>query len=114
MHLYEQHCLADSSPQLLSADQIEKYISDIPHWNISDDIKIISKTFKFKNYKQTLLFVNAAASIADKENHHPDIKFGYNSCTINYSTHSADGLTLFDFICASQIDQLITKKEFSA
>jgi len=114
MHLYELHCLSDTSPQLLTENQIQQYLLEIPLWSLSDDINIISKTFKFKNYNQTQLFVNAAASIAKKENHHPEIKFGYNTCTIYYSTHSAGGLTLFDLICASQIDQLISTIEFNA
>jgi 4a-hydroxytetrahydrobiopterin dehydratase len=28
----------------------------------------------------------------------------YNSCTVQYSTHSVSGLSQYDFICAAKID----------
>ena len=105
--LHSQHCKTDIQPHLLSEVQINQYLKDIPHWNVSQEKKSISRLFSFKNYHQVLAFINAAAWIAQQENHHPDITFSYNKCTILYATHSADGLTLFDFICASKIDQLL-------
>ena len=69
---------------------------------------------KIKNYKQTLLFINAVAEIANIENHHPEINFGYNYCSIQFSTHSANGITLFDIICAAQTDQLLFKQDLKA
>ena len=113
MHLYEQHCLDKSSSQLLTQERVNQYLSEIQQWNISENQQNISRTFKLKNYKKTVQFVNAIATIADQENHHPDITFGYNTCNVIYSTHSAGGITLFDFICASQIDQVFSKKEFN-
>ena len=38
----------------------------------------IFKRFAFKNYYHTMAFVNAVAWISHQENHHPDIKVGYN------------------------------------
>lgn len=67
----------------------------------------ITRTFTFKNYHQTMAFVNAVAWIAHRENHHPDISFGYKSCTVRYTTHAIGGLSENDFICAAKIDALI-------
>lgn len=113
MHLYEQHCLNDTKPQLLTEEKIKKHLKEIPQWKLSVEKKDISRIFKFKDYYQTLEFINAVASIVHQENHHPDIKFGYNHCTIYFSTHSAGGITLFDLICAAQIEQLLSKQNFS-
>ena len=113
MDLYEQHCLTETSPQLLTEEQLKFYLNEIPQWNLSENKTAISRTFKFKDYQQTLLFINAVAAIVHQENHHPDIKFGYNNCAICYSTHSAGGITLFDLICAAHIDQLMSKQEFN-
>ena len=113
MHLYEQHCLTETSPQLLTEEQVKKHLKEIPQWQRSTEKKEICRTFKFKDYHQTLLFINAIALIIHEENHHPDIKFGYNTCTVCFSTHSANGITLFDFICAARIDQLILKQDFN-
>lgn len=112
MFLHEQHCEAKKTPTLLTEEQINTFLKEIPQWHISENKKEILCTFKFKDYHQTLLFINAVAEIVHFENHHPDIKFGYNYCAIHFSTHSAGGITIFDLICAAQIEQLLSKKDF--
>ena len=52
----------------------------------------IAKTFKFKNYYETMAFVNATAWVSHREDHHPDLEVGYNRCRVRYSTHSVGGL----------------------
>lgn len=111
MSLHLQHCDPNSKPSLLSEQQIKDNLLEIPLWNNSIS-GVLSRQFKFKNYQQTLLFVNAIAEISQQENHHPDISFGYNRCAIDFSTHSAGGITLFDFICAAQIEKLSSNHEF--
>ena len=66
----------------------------------------IVKTYAFKNYYETMAFVNAAAWISHREDHHPDLAVGYNKCTVRYATHSIGGLSENDFICAAKIDAL--------
>lgn len=78
-----------------------------PNWKIINDGKMIQATFEFKNYWRTTAFVNAVAWIAHSEDHHPDITFGYNTCTISYWTHAINGLSENDFICAAKIDLLL-------
>jgi 4a-hydroxytetrahydrobiopterin dehydratase len=67
----------------------------------------ITKTFAFKNYYETVSFVNSAAWIAHREDHHPDVTFGYKSCTVRYSTHAVKGISENDFICAAKVDALL-------
>lgn len=66
----------------------------------------IAKTYSFKNYYQTMAFVNAAAWISHREDHHPDMAIGYNTCRVSYTTHAISGLSENDFICAAKIDAL--------
>jgi 4a-hydroxytetrahydrobiopterin dehydratase len=66
----------------------------------------ISKTYTFKNYYQTLAFVNAAAYISHHEDHHPDMLVSYKTCTVAYTTHAIGGLSENDFICAAKLDVL--------
>ena len=68
--------------------------------------KEISRTFSFKNYHETMAFVNAVAYVAHREDHHPDMEVGYNKCTVRFSTHSVGGLSENDFICAAKVDAL--------
>ncbi|MCW8988766.1 MAG: 4a-hydroxytetrahydrobiopterin dehydratase [Gammaproteobacteria bacterium] len=93
-------------PELLNHDQIKDYLKEIPGWDYSKENKKISRQFSFKNYYETLAFINATAWVTHQENHHPYITFGYNACSIYFTTHSAAGVTLYDFICAAKIDQL--------
>ncbi len=76
-------------------------------WSIDAAGKQLSRDFKFKNYYQTMAFVNAMAWIAHAEDHHPDIEVGYNHCLICFSTHSIGGLSENDFICSAKIDGLL-------
>jgi len=61
---------------------------------------------KFKDYKETLSFVNDIANISEKLNHHPDIFFNYNTVRIKIYTHSHKTITNKDIEFAS----LVSKK----
>ena len=80
-------------------------LADIPGWTLKDGA--IEKTWRFKNYHETMAFVNALAWVAHREDHHPDLQVGYNHCTVRYSTHSVGGLTINDFICAAKVEALL-------
>lgn len=67
----------------------------------------IVKTFAFKNYHQTMAFVNATAWISHQEDHHPDLEVSYKTCKVHYTTHAIGGLSENDFICAAKVDQLL-------
>jgi 4a-hydroxytetrahydrobiopterin dehydratase len=75
-------------------------------WTLGADAKSLKRSLKFKDFFRTMSFVNAAAHIANIEDHHPDLELGYNYCRITYSTHSIGGLSQNDFICAAKIDRL--------
>jgi len=66
----------------------------------------IGRLFRFKNWCQTMAFVNAVAWIAHRENHHPDLAVGYGSCRVSYATHAIGGLSENDFICAAKVEAL--------
>jgi len=67
----------------------------------------ITKTYQFRNYYETIAFVNAIAWLSHRENHHPDLEVGYNKCVVRYSTHSVGGLSENDFICAAKVESLL-------
>lgn len=79
-----------------------------PEWKLARDGKAIEATFEFKDYYRTTAFVNASAWISHIEDHHPDISFSYNKCTIQYWTHAINGLSENDFICAAKVDALMS------
>ena len=84
----------------------ERLLGQVNGWSLADGA--ITKTYSFKNYYQTMAFINATAWISHREDHHPDITVGYNSCRIEYVTHAINGLSENDFICAAKIDALFS------
>lgn len=79
---------------------------DLEGWSREGDA--IVKTYRFRNYHETMAFVNATAWISHRQDHHPDLTVGYNQCTVTYTTHSAGGLSAKDFECATKVDALFT------
>ena len=55
--------------------------------------KELTRQYKFSDYKETLDFVNKVAKIAEKQNHHPDITFGYNSVKVSITDHEKGGVS---------------------
>jgi len=103
--LTERHCRRETTK--LDSVGVERLRGEIhDDWSISDDDLAIRRTFRFKNYYQTIAFVNALAWVAHHEDHHPDLEVGYNRCVVTFSTHSVGGLSENDFICAARIDAL--------
>jgi 4a-hydroxytetrahydrobiopterin dehydratase len=106
--LTEKHCKpCEGGVAPLSRAEANSLLADLnPEWSLSENGDAISRTYRFKNYYQTLAFVNALAWIAHGEDHHPDLEVGYNRCGVRYSTHAIGGLSENDFICAAKIDAL--------
>src|SRR5689334_19161511 len=92
----------------LDAKQVSQLLAEVSGWVLRGG-KEIARAFAFKNYYETMAFVNAVAWIAHTEDHHPDMEVGYNKCTVKYSTHSVGGLSENDFICAAKVNALFTE-----
>ncbi|MCL2647088.1 MAG: 4a-hydroxytetrahydrobiopterin dehydratase [Phycisphaerales bacterium] len=102
-----QACESGTPP--LASDQIAAFLPQVPDWKVESTGggNELTRTFKFKNYHESMAFVNATAWISHCENHHPDIELHYNSVKIHYATHSIGGLSENDFICAAKINALL-------
>ena len=88
----------------LKEQEIRNLLKQVPGWEHANGR--IAKSYSFRNYYQTMAFVNAAAWISHREDHHPDITVGYNQCRVEYWTHAIGGLSENDFICAAKLDKL--------
>lgn len=106
MKLAEQHCLPSQAPEAMTAYEIGKHLPMLGGWALVDGA--IEKTFAFANYHETIAFVNALAWIVHREDHHPELSVGFNRCAVRFHTHSVDGLSRNDFICAAKVDALVT------
>lgn len=92
----------------LSNDEIQEHLGAVDAWAL-DGGRIV-KTFGFKNYYETLAFVNAAAYVFHIEDHHPELVVSYNRCSVKFDTHSVNGgrggISENDFICAAKVDAI--------
>ncbi len=75
-------------------------------WMLIDSGNMLARTFNFKNFVETMAFVNKVAAVAEEEQHHPDMSISYNTLSIELTTHAIDGLSENDFILAAKIDEL--------
>ncbi len=62
------------------------------------------KEFSFDSFRDSIVFVNRVATLADSANHHPDIAINYSAVTLSLATHDAGGITEKDLDLAEQID----------
>jgi 4a-hydroxytetrahydrobiopterin dehydratase len=104
--LSARHCKpCEGGTPPLPQPEIERYLAELPGWEQEEGS--ISKGFEFKNYCQTMAFVNAVAWIAHSQGHHPDMEVSYRNCRVRYTTHAIGGLSENDFICAARVDALL-------
>lgn len=107
--LANRHCKAPSkTDQPLGKDGIEALMGELDDaWQADQSGERISRDFTFKNFYETVAFVNALAWIANREDHHPDLEVSYKHCVVHFSTHAIGGLSENDFICAAKADALL-------
>ncbi len=96
-------CTAATPP--LNQEQISALMKQLDGWMQHD--QVIHKIYNFKDYYQTIAFVNAVAWISNQEDHHPELAVSYNKCKVEYTTHAINGLSENDFICAAKVDALL-------
>lgn len=89
----------------LTGHDLEHMLSHAEGWGIDDGR--LSKTFQFEDHYQTISFVNAVAWVSHREDHHPQMTIGYDTCAVRYLTDSIGGLSENDFICAAKVDHLV-------
>jgi 4a-hydroxytetrahydrobiopterin dehydratase len=97
--------------QAASDSEIAAALLVLTDWMVENG-KLV-RTFRFRDYHQTLAFVNAIADIIHREDHHPELVVSYNRCIVRYDTHSVNGgkggLSENDFICAAKIDDVFSR-----
>ena len=89
--------------------EIHKYLKKVDGWEVKSDEDnsfFLKKEFSFKNFIESQNFVNRIAILAEEEQHHPDITFGWGYCKVKIFTHAIKGLAESDFILAAKIDKI--------
>lgn len=83
--------------------EIAEALRHVPGWARVD--KTIARTYRFRDFREAMAFVNRVADIAERLGHHPDIAIHYNVVTLSLWSHDAGGITPRDFALAAAIDR---------
>jgi len=90
----------------LQAEEVQALRANLAEgWNVINDAKL-EREFRFKDFRQALVFTNEVGEIAEAENHHPDIYLTWGKVRVTLWTHKVNGLTENDFILAAKIDAM--------
>jgi 4a-hydroxytetrahydrobiopterin dehydratase len=106
MDLARRHCQPRDGGRALDAAEVATLLAQVPGWSADAVAGYIEREFRFRDYYETIAFVNSVAGIVHREDHHPDLEVGYNRCRVRFSTHSVKGLSENDFICAARLNAL--------
>jgi len=66
----------------------------------------LEREFTFKDFKEAWDFVNKVATVAEEQDHHPDIYLAWGKVKLTLWTHKINGLHESDFIFAAKVDKL--------
>lgn len=87
-------------------------MTTLPHdlgaagWQVSDDRTAITKSFKFKTFRDAMAWMVRAGFEAEALDHHPEWSNVYNRVEVRLTTHDTGGLTEKDFALAARMDSL--------
>jgi 4a-hydroxytetrahydrobiopterin dehydratase len=90
----------------MTEPQISNYLKMLhENWTVIEG-KRLERTFKFKNFKDALVFTNKVGQLAETQQHHPGIYLAWGKVKVQLWTHKIGGLHENDFILAAGIDRL--------
>ena len=114
VRLVDKKCVPCDDPSIpkLSLEQAEKLNKKVEGWTLEEknDHLRISKEFKFKNFKESLGFVNKVGEISEDQGHHPNLYIIYNKVKVVLYSHVIKGLHENDFILAAKFDELVKQE----
>jgi 4a-hydroxytetrahydrobiopterin dehydratase len=87
-------------------DEVRLYLEQASRWTLAGQDQRIERTFWFANFRRSLDFARETGELAESEQHHPDIAFGWGYVTVSLRTKKIKGLHQNDFIMAAKIDRL--------
>ena len=105
--LTQKYCVAcEAGTPPMSIEEAERLVEQVPGWELKPEEKKLVRRFKFKDFRQSMAFVNKVADLAESEGHHPDIYISWNRVRLELTTHAIKGLSENDFIMAAKISEL--------
>lgn len=91
-------------PPKLTPTELQDALKTLPEWVEAGEA--IQRTYQFKDFVASMVFVDEVAKYAERAQHHPDMMIRYSRVTLTVSTHDSGGITQNDVDLAKQADQL--------
>lgn len=95
----------NSSMPKLTPGECQKYLENLPEWELNEDATEISRRFSFKNFVQAMAFAGKVGELAEEMGHHPVLTIGWGFCKVRFKTAKINGLHKNDFIMASLVEK---------
>src|ERR1700731_1720336 len=76
----------------LTREQAELFHAQAPDWQLLEEAHRIERSFRFRNFREALTFVQEIGELAEAEGHHPNISFGWGNATVSLHTKKIKGL----------------------
>ncbi len=89
----------------LKGEALKTLWREVADWKVVEDHHLV-KSFRFKDFKTALGFLNQVGELSEREWHHPDLALAWGKVDIKIYTHKINGLSENDFILAAKIDHL--------
>ncbi|MBI1190004.1 MAG: 4a-hydroxytetrahydrobiopterin dehydratase [Tepidisphaera sp.] len=91
-------------PEKLTSTQLQDALKTLPEWVEAGEA--VQRTFQFKDFAASMMFVDQVAKYAEEVQHHPDIMIRYSRVTLTSSTHDSGGITQNDVALAKRADEI--------
>ncbi len=88
--------------ETLNQESIQGWLEKHPGWRWKQGALV--KEFRFKSFRDTIVFVNRVASLADESGHRPDMDIRGEMVRLSLYTPGADGITQRDMEIAQRVD----------
>ncbi|MGD2121180.1 MAG: 4a-hydroxytetrahydrobiopterin dehydratase, partial [Gemmatimonadota bacterium] len=86
----------------LNRQSVQSWLENRPGWKAKRDCLV--KEFQFKSFRDTIVFVNRIASLADETDHRPAIDIRDEMVRLTLTTPDVGGITQKDLDLAQRID----------
>ncbi len=96
----------DANSPRITAEEERELLPQLPGWRkVEEDSEPrLRRMFAFPDFAQALAFTNRVGTLAEEQNHHPDILLKWGKVQLTLRSHDVNAITGRDFRLAAAID----------
>jgi 4a-hydroxytetrahydrobiopterin dehydratase len=83
---------------------VDAVLAELPLWRAAPGREAITRSFRFRDFRDAFAFMTRAALEAERLDHHPEWSNVYNRVEVVLATHDVSGVTGFDLELARAMD----------